>query len=222
MERPEYGVYGKANIKQTGEYSTLYTTHMSIRLNELFALNNLSKQAREAHKLSSQNVARDILRDDISQLLDIYETLKTPYRGLIGEINIALPYDIINEISSKRKRVANSENSDTLAVIDFFINNAKKVGNFFALPSKEIIEAVSNDITAKQIKIAESTGYIRTIKYEKQKESNVEELFITELTEKIYDFDKTKLEERIEKLRKERCLPFTLQIQHKQADGLKN
>ena len=191
-------IWGKANISQTKKYSTLYMTNMSRELDGLFYFDVLDRQAREAYKpfLSAIDITQDDLQHptkDISNLINVYKVSNKPYKGLNGEIQIELPQQISDSITQKRKNITNTESSETLAVIDFFIKNAKKVGYFFALPHDEIIKDSTNNINAEQLNIALKRGYIRTIEHTDTKGQT-----ITELTDKNYHTNIRELEACLE------------------------
>ena len=187
MIESENFVFGKANIRNDNSKPPifLYLTTTSKALDKLFKFKQFNDEIRTAYKpfLSEKTLSSPELianTTEIKLLKNTYRVLNCPRKGLYDEIKIILPNYVINTLNSKQEVINQIEDIETISIINFFIDNAKKVGYFFALPYDKIPQLSNDTILSSQLEKVIESGYLKTYKHPRNGEK------IIELTDKIY------------------------------------
>jgi len=156
----EISVHAGAGLSGT-EYSTLLTTDMSTKLDELFGFNYIGKFASSyVPKLQDGSLTiEDIDEPEIFRdIQKIQSVSQSPIRGLTGEIVIPVSREANYNFRSARSFMVAYNESEK--VVDYFSGLAKKVGFFFALPYDEVIRA-NNGVSEHDVQEALNEGYVR-------------------------------------------------------------
>lgn len=154
-------ICGGASLSGT-EYSTLLTTAMSKRLDELFGFDYVERFASKyAQKLRNGTLkASDIDEPEMFLYIDeIMRVSQIPVKGITREIVIPVSREADHNFRSARTFMVAYNESEK--VVDYFSGLAKRVGFFFALPYDEVLAAF-NGLRQEDVEVAIKEGYART------------------------------------------------------------
>jgi len=161
------------------EYSYCFFTNNSKKLSDLFGFNYLEVLTGYIEDLETTK-QEDIDEPELFiNAREIIAVEQSPIKGLSGEILIPTPKRVKDKFLAARCFLSASRESEQ--VIDYFFELAQKIGSFFALPYKEVVNA-DNNIYEHTIERALEEGFvIKTV----TRQINGEELDIIEISDKF-------------------------------------
>ncbi len=160
MEQIETRAFAK--ISDGTDYTFLCMTDMSEILDDLFWFNyieNFSRLYNQRLRGESTDLGKIDEPEIFMNIEKIITVKQSPIIGLTGKIQIPVSNEVTKNLNSSRAFMVAHHESEK--VVDYFVELAKKVGFFFALPYDEIITSRNNNIDTYDLERATEEGYLR-------------------------------------------------------------
>ncbi len=154
-------IYGCASLSGA-DYSHLFTTDMSKKLDDLFGFDYVDKFVSKyipKIKEGTFDVSNIDEPEIFMYIQDIMRVQQSPVLGINGSVPIPISREVKHNLVTARSLMAAYNESER--IVDFFTEMALKVGFFFALPYDEVVSAY-NGLDERDLNVALKEGYART------------------------------------------------------------